>query len=164
MMGSLLAIDPGPIESAWVYIDLDTFRPARPDGLRAIGKEPNALVRARIRSQPAVPVVIEMVASYGMPVGAEVFSTCVEIGRFVEAARDNAGPVRLAFRRAVKLHHCGTSTAKDSNVIQALVDRFASGQHNKGKGTKANPGFFHGFSKDIWQAYALAVYAGEVDA
>ena len=47
-------------------------------------------------------------------------------------------------------------------IRQALVDRFAHGEPNYGKGTKARPGFFHGFSADVWQAYALAVYAADV--
>ena len=101
---------------------------------------------------------IEMVASYGMAVGAEVFDTCVWIGRFHEAI---FGGADLIYRREVKLHHCGTSKAKDSNITQALADRFAPGQPNHGKGTKADPGWFYGFAKDAWQAYALAVLVAD---
>ena len=42
-----------------------------------------------------------------------------------------------------------------------MYDRFAAGQPNRGKGTKANPGWFHGFAGDVWQAYALAVYIAD---
>jgi hypothetical protein len=61
----------------------------------------------------------------------------------------------------VKLHHCHSRKAKDSNVTRALADRFAYGQPNYGKGTNASPGWFHGFHRDVWQAYALAVYLAD---
>ena len=153
-MRTTLAIDPGNTESAYVVIEDDTRRPV------TFGKIPNDYLLGKMDMDPNVHfadrVVIEMVASYGMPVGADVFETCVWIGRFVERA-----PVEpeLQVRGPVKLHHCRSSKAKDSNIIQALVDRFAPGQPNRGKGTKAAPGFFYGFRADIWQAYALAVYA-----
>ena len=61
----------------------------------------------------------------------------------------------------MKIHHCGSVKAKDANITQALVDRFASGVPNHGKGSKASPGWFYGFKADIWQAYALAVYTAD---
>jgi hypothetical protein len=54
-------------------------------------------------------------------------------------------------RREVKLHLCGQARAKDSNIIQALKDRFGD------KGTKNKPGLTYGMRKDLWQAFALAV-------
>jgi hypothetical protein len=87
----------------------------------------------------------------------------VWIGRFLEASADNPWIFRRQrhVRQPVKLHHCHDSRAKDSNIRQALVDRFAPGQPNHGKGTKKVPGWFHGFHSDIWQAYALAVYVAD---
>jgi hypothetical protein len=102
-----------------------------------------------------------MVASYGMAVGADVFETCVWIGRFVQRLEQFGVEAELVKRNPVKLHHCHSSKAKDGNIAQALVDRFAPGQPNRGKGTKAKPGWFYGFHADIWQAYALAVYAAD---
>lgn len=163
-MTVILAIDPGPRESAYVVIDEDCTPVS-------FGKLPNEHLRTKILSCVDVElldvdrVVIEMIASYGMPVGEEVFETCVWIGRFCEAIRGNWYPFSdpaLIKRHAVKVHHCKSAKAKDSNIVQALVDRFAPGQTNHGKGTKTSPGFFHGFSRDVWQAMALAVYAADM--
>lgn len=167
-MTRLLAIDPGSTESGWVIIDTVTRRPL------ARGKTSNDVLLDVIAVRLDLTLfgghdpdemVIEMIASYGMAVGAEVFQTCVWIGRFLEAARlhDFRRPVAdLVVRRAIKLHHCHSAKAKDANIAQALVDRFAPGQPNRGKGTKNQPGWFHGFAADIWQAYALAVYAADL--
>jgi hypothetical protein len=97
-----------------------------------------------------------------MPAGKTVFDTCVWIGRFSEAHAQVTGALPdLILRPTVKAHICGSAKAKDPNIIQALVDRFAPGQPNKGKGTKAAPGWFYGFAADVWQAYALAVYVAD---
>jgi hypothetical protein len=156
-MTNILAIDPGNTHSAYVIIDPAIRRPVEHD------KVYNDDLLERI-SDFYGHVCIEMVASYGMPVGAEVFDTCVWIGRFIEAHAQITGATpTLVKRHAIKLHHCHDSRAKDSNIVQALVDRFAAGQPNRGKGTKAEPGWFHGFAADIWQAYALAVYTADVE-
>jgi hypothetical protein len=154
-----LAIDPGNTESGFVVIDSDR-RPLWFD------KMPNRQLLAAIQAYrdewQIEHAAIEMVASYGMAVGADVFETCVWIGRFYShiegwLMRDP----QLVKRSPVKLHHCRSLKAKDSNIRQALVDRFASGQPNHGKGTKAEPGWFYGFHSDLWQAYALAVYVAD---
>lgn len=156
----LLAIDPGPIESAYVVIDAETRRPLEFDKL------PNLDLLQRLHGGDIAlnppRAFVEMVASYGMAVGKEVFDTCVWIGRFTQFldTRLDHAPT-LVYRRDIKLHHCGSARAKDANITQALVDRFTPGQPNHGKGTKAEPGWFFGFFKDIWQAYALAVYAAD---
>lgn len=167
-MTRVLAIDPGCTESGYALIDAGTCKPLE------VGKVANDVLLdsllewsiGPIEEADATPTVdhvaIEMVASYGMAVGKEVFETCVWIGRFQQLANIYAGGpygvgIDLVYRRDVKLHHCGTTKAKDSNIAQALIDRFAPGQPNRGKGTKAAPGWFHGFAADMWQAYALAV-------
>jgi len=57
----------------------------------------------------------------------------------------------------------GLSIPCSSGSLLAVdpVDRFAPGESNHGKGTKAEPGWFYGFAKDVWQATALAVYAAD---
>lgn len=163
-MTTILAIDPGNTESAYALIDTDR-RPLD------TGKIPNAELLQRLldftfTSASAIDTVaIEMVASYGMPVGREVFETCVWIGRFHQAVRthDPGWPaVDLVYRQPVKLHFCHSTKAKDSNVTRALVDRFTPGAPNYGKGTKAAPGWFYGFRADVWAAYALAVYVADM--
>lgn len=160
MAGLITAIDPGNQESAWITID-NYFRPVR------FAKQPNwhLILNIREGAFPDNVQAIEMIASYGMPVGAEVFETCVWIGRFQEAATlsDGRSPVAIK-RHDVKMHHCHSAKAKDTNVKQALIDRFAPGERNHGKGTKAEPGWFYGFYRDIWQAYALAVYVADTGA
>jgi hypothetical protein len=153
----VLAIDPGNVESAFAHIDA-CGRPFTFD------KVPNDELIRVLRADDLYGdrIAVEMVASYGMAVGKDVFETCVWIGRFVEALEANGHGVDLVYRRDVKLHHCHSAKAKDSNIRQALVDRFAPGQPNHGKGTKAEPGWFYGFRADVWQAYALAVYVADV--
>jgi hypothetical protein len=157
---TILAIDPGNGQSAYVTIDHD-LRPVR------FAKIQNRHLVDALREEPVLAAdrfAIEMVASYGMSVGADIFETCVWIGRFAEAIALRTGHEPfLITRHPVKLHHCHDSRAKDSNIVQALVDRFAPGQPNRGKGTKAEPGWFHGFHSDLWQAYSLAVYAADME-
>lgn len=150
--GNVLAIDPGNIESGIVLIAPD-YKPIMAK------KAPNEdlLEEMTLCIRDFDEVAIEMVASYGMPVGASVFETCVWIGRFEQRLRDFGKEVERIPRLRVKINLCHKSTAKDSNITQALVDRFAPNEPNKGKGTKKAPGFFYGFKKDIWQAYALGV-------
>jgi hypothetical protein len=153
---AFLGIDPGCTETAYALIRGEDRRPAE------IGKIPNSEMRRNLWGPFALPtqdvvIGIEMVASYGMAVGAEVFETCVWIGRFQEIRSE----AELVYRREVKLHHCKSAAAKDANITQALLDRFAPGVPNHGKGTKAAPGFFYGFKADIWQAFALAVYLAD---
>ncbi|MBA2952147.1 hypothetical protein HZF07_00380 [Nocardioides sp. CGMCC 1.13656] len=150
----ILAIDPGNTESAYVVIDHATRRPLE---FNKIGN--HELLDKLPRLQRDCAVAIEMVASYGMPVGADVFETCVWIGRFYQQLVHRLP--QLVKRHPVKLHHCHSAKAKDSNITQALVDRFAPGQPNRGKGTKASPGWFYGFAADVWQAYALGVYVAD---
>lgn len=153
----LLAIDPGNIESAYVVVDTADLRPI------AFGKVANDVLIKQLDPGDFDHAVIEMIASYGMAVGAEVFDTCVWIGRYRQMLIDcGLATPTLVKRQAVRMHLCHNGRlAKDGNVRQALVDRFASGEKNSGKGTKAEPGWFHGFAADVWAAYALAVYTAD---
>lgn len=150
----LLAIDPGPTESAYVILD-EQLKPVKFDKILNLQLLDDLDVDRHQHIADVQYCAIEMIASYGMAVGKEIFDTCVWIGRFWERA--NFDEIRYIYRIDEKMNLCQSMKARDSNVIQALVDRFAPGQPNHGKGTKRNPGWFYGFSKDIWQAYAVGV-------
>ena len=148
----ILGIDPGNIESAYVIYDgMDIIE---------FGKISNFAMIGKIWTCKCNNIVIEMISSYGMPVGKDIFETCVWIGRFVQKCSMETNIFcKLIYRKEIKMNLCNSTRAKDSNIIQALVDRFGNtNEHGKySKGTKRNPGFFYGFSKDIWQALAVAV-------
>jgi hypothetical protein len=97
-------------------------------------------------------IFCEMIASYGMAVGASVFQTCVFIGRCVQVAKSCGGDVELVFRKDIKLHLCNSPRAKDANVRQALIDRVGP------QGTKKNQGPTYGVKSHEWAALAVAVY------
>lgn len=151
----ILAIDPGNIESGVVLLD-DNLKPVE------YGKWNNENVRQELRRNIkkygyTLHIAIEMIASYGMAVGQSVFETCIWIGRFKEMAEQYNMNVTYIYRKDEKMNLCHSMKAKDSNIVQALIDRFAPNTPNKGKGTKKEPGWFYGFKKDIWQAYAVGV-------
>lgn len=157
---NILAIDPGNIESGYSVINED-FVPLE------FGKMENeALLEAlpeMICKYGAYHVVIEMIGHYGtgLAAGKTVFDTCIWIGRFTQFLFD-LGIKRNFVEYVLRKHYVtvltGSPKAKDSNVIQYLIDRFAPDTPNRGKGTKKDKGWFYGFHADVWQSYALAVF------
>lgn len=156
----LLAIDPGNRESAYCILDTDTWRPsefAKVDNADMLGD------LGVLNTATYDRAVIEQIGHYGtgMPAGRDVFDTCRTIGRFEQILDQLDIKTNLVLRVKVKAHLCRSARATDANVSQALRDRFAPGVRNYGKGVKADPGFFYGFHRDCWQAYALAVYVAD---
>lgn len=137
----LLAIDPGTLESGFVVFDGERVHRS--------GVLPNEEMLRLLPSSQSDALAIEMVASYGMAVGREVFDTCVWIGRFQQAWRE-PGKVRLVFRREVKSHLCGSMKAKDGNIRQALIDAYGV------VGTKKAPGPLYGVKSHAWAALGVA--------
>ena len=153
----LLAIDPGPVGSGWVLLETEGLK------VLASGKEDptekvvEAVRRNEIAGIPFASVACEMIASYGMAVGAEVFETCVQIGRICYAWESTTGGnVRRIKRQEAKIHICHSSRAKDANVSQALKDKLGE------VGTSKAPGPLFGIAKHAWAALAVGVYAAEV--
>ena len=135
----IIAIDPGNVQSGYCVIDQKTLRPLE------FGKIDNEELLKKLESAAKQGwrwAVIEMVASYGMSVGRDVFDTTVWIGRFYQV---------LSSRCSVR----------DTAIRRALIDRFAAHDLKNGKGTKKAPDFFYGFKADVWAAYALGLTAIE---
>lgn len=140
----LLAIDPGTTESAFVLLDDLTILHS--------DKLPNGDLLERLRDMEFDhPAVCEMVQSFGMPVGKEVFETVFWIGRFAEACECQFRTFHRITRTEVKMHLCGTARAKDGNIRQALIDKLGP------QGTKKAPGPTYGISADRWSALAVGV-------
>lgn len=148
---TIFAIDPGNIESGYALIEMPQFR------LLDFGKVKNESILEMLEAERVIPdaFAIEMVESYGMPVGRDVFETCVWIGRFIQAIKTHK--CTFIYRKDEKLCLCGSLKAKDSNIRQALIDRYAKHDFKNGKGVKKNPDTFYGVSKDAWQAIAVGV-------
>lgn len=143
-------IDPGYEKSAWLAFDGQRV------GARGI--DDNATVLAMLldsyRNNPYAEVlVIEQIASFGMPVGKEVFETVFWSGRFAQAW---AGQVDRMTRHEVKMSLCKSARANDATIRAALLDRFGPGRE-LAIGTKKNQGPLYGISKDLWAALALGV-------
>ena len=146
-----LGIDPGTTQTAYAVTDGRRLVKGGilPNGeFLALCRNPvlNGLLEA-----PTAIVGLEMVASYGMAVGATVFETVLWAGRFHEALEAAGLPLQLIYRRQVKLNLCGSMRAKDGNIRVALMDRLGP------PGTKKAPGPTYGARKDVWAALGVAV-------
>ena len=150
---TILALDPGNTQTGYAVLEMPEFR------LIKFGKTDNPPLLTLVANSDILydvdAVAIEMVASYGMAVGREVFETCVWIGRFHQAA-DHPN-THYVYRKEEKEILCGSLRAKDANIRQALIDRYARHDLKNGKGTKGNPDVFYGVSKDVWAAIAVGV-------
>lgn len=158
----LLAIDPGNEQSAFVLYD----------GEKPIffGKWENRTLLRSIQYETCFSCVsrfaIETLKPRGMPTSFEEMQTQLWAGRFYQVAWEILGGDKFAiddpmqvFRIEVKKFHCGRVTANDSNIRQAIIDRYGGKAAAIGK--KKTPGPLYGVSKDVWSALAIAIYAHE---
>lgn len=148
---NITAIDPGSSESAMVTIDEN-------GDVKCAEKMPNDEIVRRLQDGFETHIVtVEMVASYGMAVGVEVFETVYWIGRFVESAKNgNAEYVSRCYRSTVKMARCRDSKANDAAIRQSIIDEYGPTKE-LAIGTKAGPGPLYGIKADCWQALALAL-------
>lgn len=146
---SVIAIDPGTTHSGIVWYENGKVVDS--------GVLINDDVRGVLIEEQKGFVAIEMISSYGMAVGKEVFETCLWIGRFKECAYGL--DVRLIFRKDVKMHLCGNVRAKDANIRQAIIDRY--GGKAEAIGTVKKQGPLYGVKSHAWAALAVAITATE---
>lgn len=156
----IFAIDPGTTESAYVLCEYPSMKPFLFDKIP--NEEMILMIRNICLGYELELSAIEKIGSYGMPVGQETLDTCEWIGEFRRTLIDKGNKPVMIFRRQEKQDICHDMRANDATIRQALIDRFAYGVSNKGKGTKKEPGFFYGFRSDIWQAFAVAVTAADM--
>lgn len=151
----LLAIDPGPQISGWVITNGKPIPKLIDFGIT----ETTDLIQMVENWAEIDHMAVEMVASYGMAVGASVFETCVAIGQLIHAFK---GAVVKVYRKDVKMALCQSMRAKDANIRQAILDLYpASGGGKCGQvGVKSKPGPLYGVSSHVWSALAVAIAVG----
>jgi hypothetical protein len=153
----VIAIDPGPVQSAYVVWDGQKILDIGSDWLNT-SMIAEVFPRVR-RDYPGIEMVIERVACYGMAVGDSVFETVDWAGQFRRAWMGTCpecyqGTAHRVKRIAVKMHLCKQARAKDANIRQVLVDRFEP----ELKARQRPKSVLRGVKGDSWQALALAVY------
>ena len=148
---AILAIDPGNVKSAYVM-----YEDEKP---MCFGKFDNDMMLDIITYHRAYTshLAIEMVACYGMKVGATIFETAYWTGVFAQAYGLNR--TTKVYRKDVKMHLCSSMRAKDGNIRQAIIDKYppSGGGKTPQIGVKANPGPLYGISADVWAALGVAI-------
>jgi hypothetical protein len=165
----ILAIDPGPEQSAWLFLWDAEPVPG------AFGILPNQELLGWLRDGawigsdgsvhvPSVVVIETIEPRYGLQMGWSTLDTARWIGRFQEAA----APIPVVLpRRSEILRSLGVVTtprkgekrvSADSGVRSALIDRFG------GEPAIRKGGPLFGISKDVWSALAIAVTHAELEA
>ena len=163
----VLSIDPGTTKSGVCLVRTDDMRPVW------CAKLENASVRGAVVREMAAKgwscndlecVIERMYNPYSAD--SNVFLTCEWIGRFDVYMREITGAVtKYVYRYEEYKDLCANMYPRnDKGVRAALVDRFAYGQPNFGKGNSTNRGWFYGFNADVWSAYAIAVTHIDMEA
>lgn len=144
----ILAIDPGPVESAYVVCDPEVRE------ISSAHKLPNQELIELLGTfggSLADILVGEMVTSYGMTVGQPIFDTIFYLGYFVSTWGAYGMPWYLVSRKELK-KIVDAPKVSDSTVRAVMIDWWGP------QGTKKEPGVTYGLAKDTWAALALATY------
>jgi len=150
---AVLAIDPGPVQSAYAII---RRKDLYVEDFGILENKKLIDTMQYICQDVNIDIAVEMIASYGMAVGATVFETCVWIGRILQSLDPHSLRSTRVYRKDVKMNLCGATKAKDANIRQAIIDRY-SGLYGENC-TKKN-GMVYKVSKDAWAAIAVGLTA-----
>ena len=145
----ILCLDVGTLESGFCLLDSETYKPLK------FGKINNEELLKIVKYDNYDVMVYEEFQSYGMPIGVSTLTSITWNGRYIQSALDRNKKVSRIYRKEEKINICGSLKAKDSNIRQALIDRFAKHDLKNGKGTKKEPDFFYGFKSDIWSSFCV---------
>lgn len=151
-MSLILGIDPSNTRHAWALMEDETLIGFGRD-LTFDEDSPNF--------DTVDMIAIEMIASYGMAVGAHTFDTCVEIGVLmhqIAMISPRAPLLRRITRVETKRIVCRSVAANDANVRTAIIDHFG------GPASIKKGGPLYKVSKDTWAAIAVALAAGSGEA
>jgi len=167
MRDFLLAIDPGTYQSGVCLMRTEDLKPIwfgkfQNDEI-ITGLIRDTLEMLSIKGEDC-HLVLERISNPAQA-NSEVFLTCEWIGRFDTVFSWMGMSVSYIFRHQEYRNLCANLYSRnDKGVKAALVDRFAYGQPNYGKGTAKSPGWFYRFHADVWNAYAVGVTAVDLEA
>ena len=128
----ILAIDVGTVDSGYAIMrfDKDDIK------LLSFGKIANEALMQIIKNNGYDQLVYEQFQSFGMAIGESTIESILWNGRLIQAAIDRGIPVDRIYRKEEKLCLCNTLRAKDANIRQALIDRYAKTDKKNGKGAR----------------------------
>lgn len=152
----ILGIDPGTVQTGWVIYDTETHT-VTDKGITENGELIESMTADDWNYND---VAIEMVASYGMPVGKETFETVYWIGRFAERAESIGKRVERYYKKTdINPAICFNSNVKDAMIRRALLDMFpkTGAGSEPSIGTKKQPGALYGFNSHMYPALAVAL-------
>ena len=149
---TIFAIDPGPTNSGVVH-----WHHLEQQVIWADAAVENHFLLDLLRMRGGIDLIAcECIEALYAHVGKETVRTIRFCGRIEEAAYTrNIRFVGMSPQEVKKLV-CGTSSAKDPAVRQALIDRLGP------PGTKKTPGRTYGVSSHAWRALAVAIATQEM--
>ena len=152
-MSKVLAIDPANKQTAYVLFDKNTWE------IYDKGIIPNKEFIEMIEKGNFDKVALEIIVNMGVS-GRTLFETAEYVGIYTYITNTLQKPLKRVRRTDVKKHFKVKRSTKhkkqpsaDSQIRTSLIERFGE------VGTKDNQGYFYGFKADIWQAFAVGVYA-----